>query len=135
MLTQVLLLLGLTVAAVSPRGLIGRITRHPLLMKFGGYCYSIYLLHWAIVAYLKPLQARLFKLIGAENFSHEVRLLIWFPVVAAVCFTAGWACFNLIEKPCVRLGKRVVRKTNDFLLRANFMPRALKPDVVEVSKS
>jgi len=102
-------------ASFAGHGTIGKIARHPLLMRFGGYCYSIYLLHWIIIDALRPAQDWVFGAINLGRYALELRLVLWFPVVAAVCLGCGWAAFTFIEKPCVNLGKLTVKGVSAWL--------------------
>lgn len=90
--------------------LLNRITNNTLLRRFGVYCYSIYLLHFLVLRFCDPFLRYLAKLLSRANVPVEVWFLIAFPVVAAICLFIGYFSFNLIEKPSVKFGKRVILK-------------------------
>jgi peptidoglycan/LPS O-acetylase OafA/YrhL len=102
----------LFVAAMHDRTIIGRIMRDPLLMMFGKCCYSIYLLHFGVLLGLTGLNRWLFLKLGLENSTVEVRFVIWFIIVGAICLVFGLIMFRYLEKPFVRMGKAVVNRIN-----------------------
>jgi len=99
--------------ASSSKTLWGKLTRTRVLVWFGGYCYSIYLFHFALLHYLEPFRNWYFHLLHVTDAPGEVRIIVYFPVVAVLCLGIGFVTFNLVEKPGVRLGKMLVRKLND----------------------
>ena len=92
------------IMASSDKTISGRLNRNPLLMRFGTYCYSIYLLHFIVISALKPL----FTMIRDLNF--ELRFLISFTLVSLCCLVGGHISFYFFEKPSVNIGKRVIKR-------------------------
>jgi len=111
--------------ALSEYSLIGRLCRSKLLRYFGVSCFSIYLFHFLILDIFDGVKEQLFDFAGLSNSSVEVRFLILFPVVSVVCLASCLCVFNWIEKPCVDLGKRLIRR-----LQAG---KTMEPPVLETS--
>jgi peptidoglycan/LPS O-acetylase OafA/YrhL len=105
-------------AAMHPAGIFGKIARNPILMRFGGYCYSIYLFHMALLDYFVPLTYRYITRAGLMpgwlRLWVDARFLIAFPVIALLSLGLGYLTFNGIEKPCVQLGRKVIAKLRPF---------------------
>ena len=106
------------IASIPENSIWGRITRNKLLMRFGVYCYSIYLFHIPLLTALEPLKDWLFLKIGIVNAMVEIKVLVWFPFVALISFFLAFFTFNLIEKPCVNLGKKLIPKINEMISNA-----------------
>lgn len=90
------------VMASSGKTISGKLNRNLLLMRFGTYCYSIYLLHFIIISSFKPV----FSMLHEINF--ELRFLISFSLVSLSCLVCGHLSFNFFEKPSVNFGKKVI---------------------------
>jgi len=109
-----LALFTMFIAAGNPRGVFGKIARNPLLMRFGGYCYSIYLFHMALLDYFVPLAYRRMAQAGLMpgwlGLWVDARFLLAFTVIAFLSLGLGYFTFNGIEKPCVVLGRKVIAK-------------------------
>jgi peptidoglycan/LPS O-acetylase OafA/YrhL len=102
----------LFIASVPEKTIIGSITRNPLLMRFGVYCYSIYLFQFPLLDALDPVKNMLFSNIGIIDSPVEIKLLVWFPIVALISLGVAFFTFNLIEKPCIVYGKKFISKIN-----------------------
>jgi peptidoglycan/LPS O-acetylase OafA/YrhL len=101
------------IASIPAKSLFGRLTRNKLLMRFGVYCYSIYLFHIPLLTLLEPMKNRIFSLVGFDGKSIvELKLLFYFPIVCLFSFCIAFFTFNLIEKPCIIFGKKVIAKIN-----------------------
>lgn len=98
------------ITSSNHRTLCGKIVRNPLLMRYGGYCYSIYLFHYGLISILSPLKSYVFANFGLNYLPLEVGFLIYFILIAAIALGLGYVSFNLIEKPCVKLGKLLICK-------------------------
>ena len=98
----------------DPNGLFGQVTRQRWLMQFGRYCYSLYLIHFALLIVLKHVFAYLFKSYIHFPVSMEIRFIAVFIPLMLAGITTGYICFNAVEKPCVDLGKRLVTRINDL---------------------
>jgi peptidoglycan/LPS O-acetylase OafA/YrhL len=94
--------------SADPRSVLHRLTTTRVLQLFGISCYSIYLAHPLILHVLSPLRRPIFAATALEHAPREVRAFAWFLIMAAACLAFGLTAFFLIEKPCVRLGKRVI---------------------------
>lgn len=105
---QTLALFFIFVAAFTENGLIARIMRNPLLMRFGRYCYSIYLLQFVAITVLNPLRDSLFQMLHITASHYEVRLLVYYPVLLTILLVTAFFTFNFIEKPCIDLGKKLI---------------------------
>jgi peptidoglycan/LPS O-acetylase OafA/YrhL len=96
--------------ALSEHSLIGRVCRSKLLRYFGVCCYSIYLLHFLLLDLFDGFKKTIFTLSGLNNGSVEVMFLVWFPIIAFLSLFLCLLVFYCIEKPCVNLGKRLIRR-------------------------
>jgi len=105
----------LFLASVPTKSILGSITRNPVLMRFGVYCYSIYLFQFPLLNILDPFKNILFQKLGVVNSIVEVRLIIYFPLIMLISFGLAFLSFNLIEKPSVNFGKKVIPKINAAL--------------------
>jgi peptidoglycan/LPS O-acetylase OafA/YrhL len=72
--------------------------RNPLLMRFGRYCYSIYLLQFALLLLLEPVRNLLFQALHIATAPYELKLFIYYPIVLALLLITSFVTFNLIEK-------------------------------------
>jgi peptidoglycan/LPS O-acetylase OafA/YrhL len=92
------LLLALTLIFVSAfRGpLIGRILSNPLIVTIGGMCYSIYLLHYPLIAFI----GRNTLSIG-ERLAYPLYWLIQLALVGTLMAFPIIAFFVCIERPCM----------------------------------
>ncbi len=112
----------LVIGSSSPRTLLGRFARIPLVMRFGRYCYSIYLTHFLLLYLAAGTITRFIGAAGLDGQPIEVRFLVVFPIVAAISLTAAFFTFNFFEKPCIALGKRLVSRIN-----RGSLPELLEP--------
>lgn len=108
-------LIFMFIASVPEKSIWGKITRNKILMRFGVYCYSMYLFQFPLLEALDPVKNVLFSNIGIIGFPVEIKLLVWFPIVALVAFCLAFFTFNLIEKPCINLGKKAIPRVNAAL--------------------
>ncbi|MEI8033181.1 MAG: acyltransferase [Chlorobiaceae bacterium] len=102
----------------SEKTFLGHIARSGLMMRFGVYCYSIYLFQFPLLDALDPYKIILFNNLGLSGASVDVKLLIYFPVVAMISLFLAFFTFNLIELPFLRLGKIVNNKCSSILSAA-----------------
>lgn len=100
------------VASIPEKSFFGRITRNRLLMRFGVYCYSIYLFEFPLLYALQKFQKPVFAFFGLSNSWIEIRLLLWFLIVSIISIVIAHFTYNLIEKPCVKLGKNLINRIN-----------------------
>lgn len=105
----------LFVASVPEKTLFGTLTRNPLLMRFGAYCYSIYLFQFAVLYALDPVKDAVFSKLGIAESIVEVKLFVWFPIVALISLFLAFFTFNMIEKPCVSVGKKLIPEVNQII--------------------
>lgn len=105
----------LFLASISRKSFFGKLTRNKLLMRFGVYCYSIYLFHMPLLTLLQPLQKLIFYKLNIVDSIVEIKLIVYFPLVALICLIISFFSFNLIEKPCINLGKLFISKANYYL--------------------
>ena len=101
--TLVLLLLVFT--SVPAKTLFGRLARNPLLRRLGRYSYSLYLLHFMFLTALVPVRDWLWRAAHLTHGPAELKLAIYIPVFCAVMLVVGFLSFNLLEKPCIDLGR------------------------------
>ena len=73
-------------------------------------CYSIYLLHFLILDVSDGLKGDMFNLLGLSQSPVEVKLLVWLPAIAILSLALCLVVFYWIEKPCVDIGKRLIRR-------------------------
>lgn len=102
----------LFIASIPEKTILGRITRNPVLMRFGVYCYSIYLFQFPLLDALDPVKNVVFSELGIMGSAVEIKLLVWFPIVALISLVLAFFTFNLIEKPCVSFGKKLIPRVN-----------------------
>lgn len=105
---QTIALFLIFLAAFAEGGIIGKLMRNPVLMRFGRYCYSAYLLQFVLLLLLNPLRDRIFQTLHIASSSYEVRLLVYYPIVLIILLAASFIAFNFIEKPCIDLGKKLI---------------------------
>jgi peptidoglycan/LPS O-acetylase OafA/YrhL len=89
--------------------IFGKIARTLILKKFGIYCYSIYLIHQPLLEFLDPYKSIYLSLLSINSAAIEVKFLAYFPVVLFVMFISGKIIFNVIERPSINLGKKVIK--------------------------
>jgi peptidoglycan/LPS O-acetylase OafA/YrhL len=102
----------LVLASVSSRSLFGRLTRVRLLMLFGRYCYSIYLMHFIVLDLLDARIIRGLTDLHLNGAPLELRIVVTFIPISAICLALGVVSYNAIELTCVRAGRRVVARIN-----------------------
>ncbi len=95
--------------SISARTLSGKIARLGIIRQFGICCYSIYLFHIVLIRYLEPVRVWCLETLHLTGAPGEIRYLAWFPIFAAINLLFGVICFQLIERPCVDLGKKLIR--------------------------
>jgi len=105
----------LFVASIPEGTFFGMIARNKLLMRFGAYCYSIYLLHLLVLKAITPAIHHTLAAVGLRWAVAELQLLIIFPLAALACICCAFITFNLLEKPSVRCGKLLIPKINSWL--------------------
>lgn len=113
--TACLPLFFIFLASIPSNTYFGYLMRRSLLKRFGTYCYSIYLFHFIILSFLEPFELRFFKAIHLDQAWLEIRFMLLFPAIALICLFVGGISFNLIEKPCVQLGKHFVKIVSNIL--------------------
>lgn len=101
-------LMMLFFSAISEDSIFGKAARNELICRYGKYCYSIYLTHYLIIHFAEPYQSQIQKFMGIDQSSVEVKMLLWFPLVAVISLGMGFIGFELIEKPSIYLGKRLI---------------------------
>lgn len=107
-----LVLLVLVFASVPAGTIFGRIARNRLLRRFGRYSYSLYLLHFVFLLALVPLRNWLWQIFHVTNAPAELKLAVYVPVFCAIMLVAGFVSFNLIEKPCIDMGRALNARLN-----------------------
>ena len=98
----------------SEKTFLGHLTRSGLMMRFGVYCYSIYLFQFPLLDALDPYKIIFFNKIGLSNACVDLKLLIYFPLVALISLFLAFFTFNIIEYPFVWVGKKVNKKFNSL---------------------
>lgn len=104
--------------------LLNKIMNNKILMRFGVYCYSIYLLHFAILTFFAPPIQLILRTLRMQNLPVEFKFCIAFLLVTIISMIVGYFCFNLIERPSVNFGKIVINKI-DYKL-------SILPDTVKI---
>lgn len=107
-----LALVVLIVASVPTATLFGRITRNALLRRLGRYSYSLYLLHFFFLSALVPVRDWLWRTAHLTAGPAELKLALYVPVFVAVMLIVGFLSFNLIEKPCIDVGRAINARLN-----------------------
>ncbi len=105
-------LFALTLAAENPSRPIGRIMRNKWLKRYGQYCYSLYLSHFALLLAMQyPLQYVCRRWLSTP-LPTEAMFLVVYSALLGVALATGFVFFNYIERPCVDLGKKLTRAIN-----------------------
>lgn len=91
--------------------ILNRIMDINILKRFGVYCYSIYLLHIILLTLLDPYIKSALKILNMQYPPVELQFCLVFPVIALMSLVIGYCCFNVIEKPSVRLGRFLIKKS------------------------
>lgn len=94
------------------RGIFGRVTRMKWLMRYGRYCYSLYLIHFALLDLIKPCFVYIFRYYIHVPICMEIRFVGVYSCLLTLGGLVGYGSFNLIEKPCVNQGKRIIGHLN-----------------------
>lgn len=113
------------VLAASRLSLFGMIARNGLLQLYGKYCYSIYLLQFVLLIALDAYGPRIFAFFNVQAAAYEIRLLVALPFMLVTLFILATASFYLLERPCVRLGKRMVVWVNKRGGEPNTLPESI----------
>lgn len=101
--------------SISERTLLGRIARMSALRALGICCYSIYLFHPYLIGILSSrLRRWLISPLGIDSLAMEIQFLVIFPLISFILLALGWMCFVCLERPCVRLGKRLIHVIESF---------------------
>lgn len=100
----------LFIVSMDSSTFIGKAVRNRLLMRFGGYCYSIYLFHVPMLGLLDPVRKWAFAHAGIDGWPVELQFALYYPTIAFITLGLGAISFNLIEKPCVNAGRLFIRK-------------------------
>jgi peptidoglycan/LPS O-acetylase OafA/YrhL len=77
--------------------LINAFFTHTWIVIIGGMCYSIYLLHYALIALLAKFSITVFNPEWGYGINYGIQALIIFPIVLLV----SAVFFALLEKPCM----------------------------------
>lgn len=77
---------------------------NPVIMLIGKLSFSIYLIHFAVLHWMKELDLVDFTERSLINFG--IRFLIVLSASSAIAYIT----FNLIEKPFIRLGSKIIHK-------------------------
>ncbi|MDZ4715789.1 MAG: acyltransferase [Cytophagales bacterium] len=77
--------------------LINRFFTSRWIVVIGGMCYSIYLLHYALIAFLTSFSAHLFS----KDMGYGANFAIQFILVIPVVLIVSAVYFVLIERPCM----------------------------------
>ncbi len=94
------------ILSFNERSLFGRLTRLPILRRFGVCCFSIYLSHWFILPFMIPI-FNLANTWGLPN-SIEIRTVFWMPFFSFLVLGLGYISYRFFEVPCVQLGRRII---------------------------
>lgn len=112
---SVLSLAVLFVASIPEKTLFGSIARNKVLIKFGGYCYSIYFIHFLVIEYLKPYRDGILHFLRLNLYPMEFQIGAMFIIFSTVSFGIAYFTFHLIEKPCVQCGKSLIPRVNNLV--------------------
>ena len=108
----------LILASAPPGTFLGMLMRNRLLMLFGAYCYSIYLLHPFILEGMDPFKNPILLKLGMISWPFGLRFVFWFFLAPLVCLFFGFITFKLIEKPSVNVGKIFIKKLNSLKFKS-----------------
>lgn len=76
---------------------VNRILKKPVIATIGGMCYSIYLLHYALIALIAKYSSR----VSVTQY-YEVNYLVQVSIFALVVLVISSIFFISIEKPCMQ---------------------------------
>jgi peptidoglycan/LPS O-acetylase OafA/YrhL len=102
-----------------------KIMSHHSLVKIGRVCYSIYLIHMLLLICFADVSMRILYL--AFNFSFRMNILIEFLVFLFLTITISLGTYNLIERPCNKLGKIISKRVARFIEPLESKVRNYKP--------
>jgi peptidoglycan/LPS O-acetylase OafA/YrhL len=105
----------LFVASIPEKTIFGRIARNKVLIKFGGYCYSIYFVHFLVVEYLKPYRDGILHFLRLTPYPLEVQIVAMFIIFSTISLGIAYFTFHLVENPCVQYGKRFIPRVNTII--------------------
>ena len=91
------LALLLAFVSVFKGQLLNRFYTHPAIVIIGGMCYTIYLLHYAAIAFLTEKSMVLFQPAWSYAANYFLQVIFILPVVLLV----SSVFFILIERPCM----------------------------------
>jgi peptidoglycan/LPS O-acetylase OafA/YrhL len=112
-------LMFMFIVSAHENSLFGKLTRNKLLMRYGGYCYSIYLFHVLMLETLEPIRVYLFNACNLNSLGREIQFPIYFLFASLIAMGIGFLSFNFIEKPCVKFGKKCIVQAEAWLFRRN----------------
>lgn len=97
------------VAAMVNSPIIGRLCRARWMRISGKYCFTGYLVHFIVInvvaGHLNPWVTKI-----TNNGSAELRFLILYLPVMAGCIGFAAIAYHFVEKPFVRLGRRLIER-------------------------
>lgn len=89
--------LFLAFASIFRGPLLNRIYSNPMIVIIGGMCYTIYLLHYALIAFLAERTQLLFN----DEWSYAANLGVQALAILPVVLLVSAVFFALIERPCM----------------------------------
>ena len=105
----------LFIASIPEKAIFGRIARNKILIIFGGYCYSIYFVHFLVIEYIKPFRDGILHFLNLNLFPLEVQIGVMFVIYSTISLGIAYLTFHLIEKPCVQCGKKLIPRINNII--------------------
>ena len=93
-------------ASVSEKGIWGKIARNSFLRMLGVRCYSIYLIHGAVLLITSEMRDAFFVSLGLVDSSPEMRFAIWLPIQISINLAIASFTFPFLEQTFIRLGKK-----------------------------
>lgn len=72
-----------------------------ILMRIGQISFSMYLFHFVFIEVLEHIPSS-FKSYGIPS------LFIFYVIIVSLTFMLGKISYNIIEKPCIKIGKRII---------------------------
>lgn len=100
------------VGAFTPGSFVHYLAHRKWIINFGLRCYSIYLLHFALLDSMHPVKKYLMTALELESAHAELRALVWVPLVLVCVYSLSTITWKYIELPFIHLGKKLISRLN-----------------------
>ena len=109
-LFRIILLSLIFLGAYNRETIIYYVSQSRLILALGKFCFSIYFIHFYVLDILGKYQSYILKTILPNIQIGEIEYLLNLLIALIGSLTFGAISYYLIERPCVKLGKIVIKK-------------------------